>query len=283
MTITYEEEVTVKSTSRAGGKKDPRLEGIEILVVVVSTWYEGTTPEGLPIEDLEEAIKGYVVLLQNTYGEDAIKVVGAGYDANEGVFTPSGGVKLRRKVGGKEGKHEYYYKERTILTLDEVLGLLKFEKGEGHKYDQIHFVGHGAPYNPEKNIPGGVTFRTDTGYSGFPEPGSHWWKEDVFEEMESEEKGVARRWWPIKQEGETVKGFVEDVKIVLAACFSCTGSMKALFEKAVGSGNVHCCPGKIEFGEPEKDAEGNIIMKDWSEYHGTIQAIAGFLGILEVK
>lgn len=283
MTITYEEEVTFNKTSGAAVAKDPRLEGIRILVVVVSAVYEGTTPEGLPIEDLEEAIKGYVVLLQNTYGEDAVKVVGAGYDANEGVFTPSGGVKLRRTVGGKGGEHEYDYKERTILTLDEVLGLLKFEKREGHQYGQIHFVGHGAPYDPEKNIPGGITFRTDTGYSGFPERGSDWWKEDVFEGMESEETGVAREWWPIKQEGEAVKGFVEDVKIVLAGCFSCTGSMKALFENAVGSGNVHCCAGKIEFGEPEKDAEGNIIMEDWSEYHETIQAIARFLGILEPK
>ncbi len=278
LTVTFTKEFYFKKEGAEA--KDPRLEGIKILVVVVSTWFEGTTPEGLPIEHLDEAIASYVVLLQNTYRKDSVTVVGAAYDAEAGVFTPSGGVKLRRLVGGKR---EYDYRERTILTLEEVLGLLGFEKGKGEAYDQIHFCGHGAPYNPEKNIPGGMTFETDTGHSGFPKRGTDWWKEDVPEKMASEEEGVARGWWPIKEGGEPVKGFVKDVKIVLAACFSCTGSMAKLFENAVGSGNVHCCEGEINFGVPEKDTQGNIIMKDWFEYDETIQAIATFLGITEAK
>lgn len=276
MTVTRTYEVYVKKESKEN--KDPRIEGIKILVVVVATWYEGTTPEGLPIEHLDEAIAGYVVLLRNTYGKESVTVVGAGYDADAGVVLPGGSVRIRKK-DLRTGKDKYDYTERTILTVDEVLGLLRFEKGEGAKYDQIHFCGHGGPYDPEKNIPGGMTFETDTGYSGFPERDSDWWKRVVPGKMQSEEEGVAREWWPVKEEGEPVKGFVEDVKIVLAACFSCTGSMKALFEKAVGSGNVHCCKRRIEFGVPEKDAEGNIIMKDWYEYDQTIQDVAGFLGI----
>jgi hypothetical protein len=278
LTTTYTKEFYFKK--EGGEAKDPKLEGIKILIVVVSTWYEGTTPEGLPVADLTEAIKGYVVLLQNTYGEGSVTVLGAGYDADAGVFTPSGGVKLRKSVGGKRA---YDYRERTILTLEEVLGLLGFEEGKKEAYDQIHFCGHGAPYDPETNISGGMTFETDTGYGGFPDRGTDWWKEDVPEEMESEKEGEARAWWPIKEEGKEVKGFVETVKIVLAGCFSCTGSMKGLFENAVGSGNVHCCKGVIKFGIPEYDAAGNIIMRDWYEYDETIQAIARFLGIPEAE
>lgn len=269
MTVTFTKEVTIKTAS--DDYKDPRIEGIKVLVVVVSTDFIPTTPGAADIEDLAEAIRGYAVLLQNTYGEENVRVVGAGYDADAG--------KTLRRKDLRTGDYKYDYSKRTILTVDEVLGLLNFEKGEGEKYDQIHFCGHGGPYDSEKNIPGGTLFEIDTGQSGFPEPGSHWWQRVVSEDMQSEDESLARESWPIKEENEPVKGFTTVVKIVLAACFSCTGSMKALFEKAVGKGNVHCCKGRIEFGVPEKDAKENIIMKDWYEYDQTIQDIARFLGI----
>jgi hypothetical protein len=301
LTITYEEEVTFKSTSGAGGKKDPRLEGIEVLVVVVTTWYEGTTAAGAPIEDLTEAVEGYVVLLRNTYGEKNVRVVGAGYDAGKAED-------LRAKKGSKlqpfhspveetwrEGMglevREYEpgvsvgdFTNRKSITWEEVLDLFDLEEEAKNKYDQIHFVGHGdrPKGEGEGRIPGGMIFQTHTGHHP-----------PVIKKKDGEWEGDLAKLsetihWPLKED-EDVKGYVGDVKVVLAGCFSCSGRMKEMFGVALGDTNVHCVPGKIFYAEPEKDAagktkrdeEGNVIMKGWYDYDETIQGIARFLGIPE--
>jgi hypothetical protein len=230
----------------------PRIEGVEVLVVIVSE---------------ASANSDYILLLKATYGEDNVDVYGCGY---------KGGISYGKGAGQKSpaypevqrGGHRLDYTGYDYLSLYEFARIVRYISGAGGDYDQVHILGHGDPAS-------GLLVRKGRFVQGVPSS-----PERVSREMLEDALGDVK--WPL----------TPAARIVLAGCDTHQGVLPAHFGRFVAPGNVHVVDGVfncmgIDVTVTHRDGSKVLerLALDWyhEEQFECVRAIAESLGIPMIK